>query len=263
MTLQYFIHDGLKASTTSTQDKRSTDKYVSMQMRSRHLSCGSQAGHICHAHNSLICTLQKPPAIKVATEISTMASQIQNPIQQQSSQDTMHPPSLPIKPIEYLYSSMRPSFLKSQSNSLNSFMGNGSSLSAVRSAFLDMEKQRTSNTKAVNFECDYGYGYGYGKDSEQEPPSKRRRFQRRNSKTPAMLMSISASLVQLEYLDEEKKEEEEKLKLLNITKKEEISDEDDDDDWDGGLEIAEELVKHLQQRRRSSSMSSVASISFR
>jgi hypothetical protein len=69
-----------------------------------------------------------------------------------------------------------------------------------------------------------------------------------------MLMSMSASLVQLEFLDEEKKEEEERLKLLNVTtKKEEISEEDDDDDWDGGLEIAEELVKHLQQRRRSNS----------
>jgi hypothetical protein len=190
-----------------------------------------------------------------------MASQSQSPIQEQSSQDTMPPPSLPIKPIDYLYSNMRPSFLKSQPDSLNSFMGNGSPLSAVRSAFLDMEKQRSANTKAVNFECDYGYEYG--KDSDQEPPSKRRRFQRRNSKTPAMLMSISASLVQLEFLDEEKKEEEERLKLLNITKKEESSEDDDDDDWDGGLEIAEELVKHLQQRRRSSSVSSTASISFR
>jgi hypothetical protein len=192
-----------------------------------------------------------------------MASQSRSPIQEQSSQDTMPPPSLPIKPIDYLYSNMRPSFLKSQPNSLNSFMGNGSPLSAVRSAFLDMEKQRSANTKAVNFECDYGYGYGYGKDSEQEPPSKRRRFQRRNSKTPAMLMSISASLVQLEFLDEEKKEEEERRKLLNLTKKEESSEDDDDDDWDGGLEIAEELVKHLQQRRRSSSVSSTSSISFR
>ena len=194
-----------------------------------------------------------------------MASQSQSLTQQRSSQGTIPPPNLPIKPIDYLYSNVRPSFLKLQPNSLNSFMGNGSPLSAVRSAFLDMEKQRATNTKAVNFECDYGYGYGYGKDSEQEPPSKRRRFQRRNSKTPAMLMSMSASLVQLEFLDEEKKEEEERLKLLNITtKKEEISDDDDDDDdWDGGLEIAEELVKHLQQRRRSSSVSTTADISFR
>jgi hypothetical protein len=183
-------------------------------------------------------------------------------IQQQSSQDTTPPPSAPstpIKPFDSLYGSMSPSFRRSQPNSLNSFMGNSSPLSAVRSAFLDMEKHRTANTKAVNFECDYGYGYG--EDSEQEPPSKRRRFQRRNSKTPAMLMSMSASLVQLEFLDEEKKEEEERLKLLNITtKKEVIPEDDDDDDWDGGLEIAEELVKHLQERRRSSSFESLKEV---
>jgi hypothetical protein len=173
-------------------------------------------------------------------------------IQQQSSQETMPPPSMPIKPFDSLYSNVRPSFLNSQPNSLNSFMGNGSPFSAVRSAFLDMEKQRSANTKAVNFECDYGYG----KDAEQEPPSKRRRFQRRNSKTPAMLMSMSASLVQLEFLDEEKKEEEEKQRLQMLAKKEDTFEEDDDDDWDGGLEIAEELVKHLQQRRRSNSGSS-------
>jgi hypothetical protein len=173
----------------------------------------------------------------------------ESPIQQQSSQDTTPPSSTPIKPFDSLYGKMSPSFLRSQPDSLNSFMGNGSPLSAVRTAYLDMEKQRSANTKTVNFECDYGYGYG--KDSEQEPPSKRRRFQRRNSKTPAMLMSMSASLVQLEFLDEEKKEEEEKQKLLNLTKKEETSEVDDDDDWDGGLEIAEELVKHLQERRRS------------
>jgi hypothetical protein len=176
-------------------------------------------------------------------------------IEQQSSQETMPPPSMPIKPIDFLYSNVRPSFLKSQPNSLNSFMGNGSSLSAVRSAFLDMEKQRSVNTKAVNFECDYGYGYG--KNSEQEPPPKRRRMQRRNSKTPAMLMSMAASLVQLEFLDEEKKEEEEKQKLAKKESPED--DDDDDDDWDGGLEIAEELVKHLQQRRRSNSTGSTAS----
>jgi hypothetical protein len=171
-------------------------------------------------------------------------------IQQQVNQDTVPPSSTPIKPFDALYGKMSPSFLRSQPNSLNSFMGSGSPLSAVRSAYLDMEKQRSANTKAVNFECDYGYGYG--EVSEQEPPSKRRRFQRRNSKTPAMLMSMAASLVQLEFLDEEKKEEEEKQKLLNITK-EVISEEDDDDEWDGGLEIAEELVKHLQERRRSNS----------
>jgi hypothetical protein len=138
-------------------------------------------------------------------------------------------------------------------------MVNRSSLSAVRSAFLDMEKRRQVGTKAVNFETDYGYG----NDTVQEPPSKKRRFQRRNSKTPAMLMSISASLVQLEFLDEEKKEEEERLKKLTTNVQTfSVDDDDDDDNWDGGLEIAEELVKHLQQRRRSSTVSSSSSVAL-
>jgi hypothetical protein len=183
-----------------------------------------------------------------------MTSESPLQLQQQSAQDTMPPPtSMPIKPMDSLYSSMRkPSYLTSQPNSLHSFMANRSSLSslsAVRSAFLDMEKRRQVGAKAVNFDTDYGYG----NDTVQEPPSKKRRFQRRNSKTPAMLMSMSASLVQLEFLDEEKKEEEERQKKLT---KVDTSEDDDDDNWDGGLEIAEELVKHLQQRRRSSTVSS-------
>jgi hypothetical protein len=81
--------------------------------------------------------------------------------------------------------------------------------------------------------------YGYGEHSEQqEHPAKRRRIQRRNSKTPAMLMAIAAKELYPDFL--------ESLQPLVI------SDEGDDDNWDGGLLIAVELVKSQQQQRRLS-----------
>jgi hypothetical protein len=93
--------------------------------------------------------------------------------------------------------------------------------------------------KSVSFSCGDNIDYGYGETPiDDERPAKRRRFERRNSKTPQMLMAMSASLISLEFLS--------------------TNDDDDlsksgsdagDDCWDGGLEIAEELVKHLQKRR--------------
>jgi hypothetical protein len=135
-------------------------------------------------------------------------------LQHPPSQDTMHPPSMPANPIDALYISMRPPFLKPQPTPLNNFMVDRS---VLRSAFLDMEKRRLSS-KAVNVD------YEYGKDVEQEPPRKRRRFHRRDSKTPGMLMSLAASIVQLEFVDEEEKEEEERQK------KSTMKDNSDDDD---------------------------------
>jgi hypothetical protein len=176
------------------------------------------------------------------------------PHQQQSVQDAMPPPSMPIKPNDALYSSSmrRPSFLKYQPSSLHTVMANrSSSLSVVRSAYLDAEKRRSVDLVNIDYE------YGYGEDAEQAPPSKRRRFQRRDSKTPEMLMSLSASLVQLEFLDEEEKEEEERQKKSTMK---ESSDDDDDDTWDGGLEVVVKLVKHLQQQRRQSSTASSSEV---
>jgi hypothetical protein len=137
-------------------------------------------------------------------------------LQQPPSQDTMHPPIMPAKPIDALYISMIPPFLKSQSTPLNNFMVKQS---VERSAFLDVEKRRLVGSKAVNVD------YGYGKDAEHEPPRKRRCVHRRGSKTPAMLMSLSASLVQLEFVDEEKKEEEE---MQNKSTTKDNSDDDDE-----------------------------------
>ena len=108
--------------------------------------------------------------------------------------------------------------------------------------------------KGVSFSGELDYGYGEG---AVEPPNKKRRYQRRNSKTPAMLMLMKnkrAPLINLDFLhklDTEKKSSEEKSKSSSPT-----DCDGDDDNWESGLEIAEELVKHLRSRRRSSANSS-------
>jgi hypothetical protein len=78
-----------------------------------------------------------------------------------------------------------------------------------------------------------------------EPPAKRRRFQRRNSKTAAMLFSSISSIV---ASDVEEKPEKEGT-LIN-----EASSENNEDPWKGGVEIAEELVRQLKLRRKSASL---------
>ena len=110
--------------------------------------------------------------------------------------------------------------------------------------------------------------YGYGKDPESSSESpKRRRFQRRNSKTPQMLMQQTATLLPLNLVvgtDNDSKESDNPKNTVPaksepaIFKITNVNDEDDDDWEDDGLEVAEELVKQLQQRRRSSSASTLS-----
>jgi hypothetical protein len=76
-----------------------------------------------------------------------------------------------------------------------------------------------------------------------EPAAKRRRFQRRNSKTPAMLFKSMSFLPQDLFNDE-------KPTIVEAPVNTQAS-QADEDDWDGGLEIAEQIVKHLQKRRIS------------
>lgn len=123
-----------------------------------------------------------------------------------------------------------------------------SALKAAHSAFVqNYEMNKTQQArKAVTFD----YGYGYDEPLQQDRPAKRRRFQRRNSKTPAMLMAMSAAALDLDFLDKEEEEEQNKTTTVKP-----VAEEDDDDSWDGGLEIAEELVKQLQQRRKSNASS--------
>ena len=80
----------------------------------------------------------------------------------------------------------------------------------------------------------------------QEPATKRRRFQRRNSKTAAMLFrTITEHREEIEQ--EAEKPEEQDHSLSSYL-------EDDVDTWanNDGLEIAEDIVRHLARRQNSS-----------
>lgn len=158
------------------------------------------------------------------------------------------PVSFPLSPksSEFLYGSK--GYLSKASPDMLNKMMSGSSALSVRSAFLqDCERRRKS--KGVSFgepqkeeqEVDYGYGnteetpdYGYGEDIVP-PPTKKRRYERRNSKTPRMLMAMNASLASLDFLNDDTDD------LFKTS--------GDDVAFDGGLQIAEDLVKHLQNRR--------------
>jgi hypothetical protein len=110
-------------------------------------------------------------------------------------------------------------------------------------------------SKRVMFESADNIDYGYGETHvEEEPPVKRRRFERRNSKTPQMLMAMSASLLSLELMttndvDVDEDEDEDESLIKTSASVEDDDDEESEECWDGGLEIAEQLVKHLQERR--------------
>ena len=79
-----------------------------------------------------------------------------------------------------------------------------------------------------------------------EPPLKRRRFQRRNSKTAAMLLTSMSSIIASDFEKEDQQQESEE-KTISTS---------EDNPWDGGLEIAEELVRHLKLRRQANAASS-------
>jgi hypothetical protein len=160
--------------------------------------------------------------------------------------------------------------------SLNRLMSGRSSMgSSVRSAFaMDLSRRQQQQKKDHSVDM-YGYGYGYGADEEdktqshtdESPVQKRRRFQRRNSKTPAMLMALNSPLLlHLDFLEDKK--EQAKAAAASTTAGSEtattiappspaspmtFSTKKGTDIWDGGLEIAEELVMHLQKRRKSNS----------
>mmetsp|Transcript_26150 Transcript_26150/g.48778 ORF Transcript_26150/g.48778 Transcript_26150/m.48778 type:complete len:196 (+) Transcript_26150:303-890(+) len=84
-------------------------------------------------------------------------------------------------------------------------------------------------------------------DQSEEPPPKRRRFQRRNSKTAAMLFSALSNVVPsdletpsvsaVSHHDSETRKSHESSSQKSSL--------------DGGLEIAEELVRQLKLRRQS------------
>jgi hypothetical protein len=93
--------------------------------------------------------------------------------------------------------------------------------------------------RAVSFE-----GSVEKQDLAEPPFNKRRRFQRRNSKTAAMLFSSMSSVVASSVLGDAK---EPAAEIISRS----APGADDDACWDGGLEIAEELVRQLKLRRQS------------
>lgn len=144
---------------------------------------------------------------------------------------------------------------------LNRIIASRRSLSAVRSAFgVDVDALQPKRTvsislpipktvsfefpekKSVSFASSLEPDYGYG-ECFPEPPNKRRRFERRNSKTPQMLMQMKASIGDFDFArldaeveaEEQAREHAESSKAVNV--------------WDTGLQVAEELVMHLQSRR--------------
>ena len=168
--------------------------------------------------------------------------------QQQQQQETpvsRTPVKLPMKSAAQFYGYGDASPSSGSPLSLSRLMSSRRSLSTVRSAFkLDLEKMRQGKTvsfglpssekKTVSFgvpdsaSVDYGYG-----DCAPEPPTKRRKFERRNSKTPQMLMQMKSTLMSFDFSKLDTEDDSSQAK-----------------EWDGGLEIAEELVMHLQNRRR-------------
>jgi hypothetical protein len=88
-------------------------------------------------------------------------------------------------------------------------------------------------------------------DDSDEPPLKRRRFERRNSKTAAMLLSSVSTLVSSDFdqLDDRTTQGDRrslKSRLFNT-----------DEPWDSTLGMAEELVRQLKLHRESMGQRSV------
>jgi hypothetical protein len=169
-------------------------------------------------------------------------------------------------------------------DSLRRMLTSGSPIKTSRSTYpvdFDRFKKRVETKLASSdqpsvFEL-YGYGYGYGADEETSPKqreqadgTKRRRYERRNSKTPAMLMMSMKSplLCHLDFLEDKKEFESAPSEApTSIASPEQHSNNSSAialsprlesralpnfDVWDGGLEIAEDLVLQLQKRKRPS-----------
>ena len=152
-------------------------------------------------------------------------------------------------------------FLKRNSlygyGSSNSSSSNGPVLDNVHSIFAaGLERRRREA---------YCLGYGGEKTTAAtttaaggEPPNKRRRFQRRNSKTPAMLFSAMKMPQELFDTEDDDGSKKQKKTPTEVFANASAPRGDDDEDWDGGLEIAEQLVKQLQKRRLSDASSVTA-----
>lgn len=143
----------------------------------------------------------------------------------------------------------KPIMTAAPDNSLNALMvGRRTSFSAAQAARTNFMKQRFAQSKSVSFDSgiDYGYGEPEPHSGEEQPPMKRRKYMRRNSKTPAMLMAMA---MQSPILDSIKLE----IEREDAIAENETSSRSGDEEIDAGLEVAEELVRTLMARRLSPS----------
>ena len=109
-------------------------------------------------------------------------------------------------------------------------------MSPRRSSFKALHEKFTndlSRRRTISFPA----SFNDGSVELAEPPAKRRRFQRRNSKTAAMLFSSMSSIIAADIDGEDEMENHHQV-------------ETPEDPWEGGLEIAEELVRQLKLRRK-------------
>jgi hypothetical protein len=154
---------------------------------------------------------------------------------------------------------------RSPPDSLRRLMTSGSQKSGRTPFTVDFDrlKKNLENKKLSDEALDlYGYGYGCGADedanaAQNDKGAKRRKFQRRNSKTPAMLMAMNSPLLfHLDFLEDKKEHEQSAASAASATselpKTFEFTASNTFDSWDTGIEIAEDLVMHLQKRKRAS-----------
>jgi hypothetical protein len=98
--------------------------------------------------------------------------------------------------------------------------------------------ERSSKRRSISFPLSLREQDAF---QESQPPVKRRRFERRNSKTAAMLSNALTWITPAELEEPETKSAREDKDL----------DVDSVDPWDGGLEIAGELVRQLTLRHHN------------
>jgi hypothetical protein len=171
--------------------------------------------------------------------------------------------STPSKPSELLYSNKAMSLSSFAPKSLSLMMRKRPSFATSLgtrgfAAATSSSQMLKPVLKTTAFDAE-DYGYGFAEPSRRSPspngeeelrPAKRRKFERRNSKTPAMLLQAMQEALDLDLLDVSDDETDEMKARPESEHKDSDGDDSEEDNWDKGLVIAQELVKQLRERRR-------------
>lgn len=163
----------------------------------------------------------------------TMALSSNSSITSAMAEETKTTTNVQLKPLSPLMA--RKSYFPSEQSLVSAFSPHRSSIKALQMRFTQELKERRSMPLPLSL-------YEDPTQCEIEPPTKRRRFERRNSKTAAMLFSSMSSIVASDFEDSSEKTT---GSMDNI-----------EDPFEGGLEIAEELVRQLKLRRKTLSQGS-------